>query len=269
MDERGVLRAPGSPVVPRANDVYAGIRLLYEPRFEDAFLERRTAFQLARVVVPCCTVGLIAAAVALGVAQLAGVFDDRDVADQRALAAAIGFVAFGVGFLAWSIRRKAMGISSWQVVVDGRARAADAAIRELRTELMHRLSGARVTVSDVKRNGRWVLRVRLRTYRCYVSIFPFGTDLFVGWAMLEEPNFWNVLGGWLSDLVRGRTWFRRELRSYAPKALRDVVHHSTRVAVAVAATRPERGPSDEPDQWSTPDAPVPAPGPPRPREGLR
>jgi hypothetical protein len=53
--------------------------------------------------------------------------------------------------------------------------------------------------------------------------------------MVEEPNFWNVFGGWLSNLLRGGTWFNREMRSYAPKALRDTVHHATREAVAVAA----------------------------------
>jgi hypothetical protein len=227
--------AKGSPVVPRANDVYAGIRLVYQAGFEAVFLERRTLVQLGRVVLPCLIVASLTAFTANVVALGAGAFEDRSDANQQALAASIGFVAFGAGFLLWSVRRQQIGIASWQVVVDGRAGAADAAVHEAWAEVDRRLGAVGVDISQVRKHGQWAVRIRLRTFRCYVSIFPFGSDLFVGWAMLEEPNFWNVFGGWLADFFRGRSWFAREMRSYGPKALRDVVHHATREAVAAAA----------------------------------
>jgi hypothetical protein len=226
---------PGSPVVPRANDVYSGMRLLYERGFEMIFLERRSITQLARVVMPCVVFATLVAAGAEAVFVAVGAFKDLDNDEQRALAASVGFVSFGVGFLLWSVRRQKIGIASWQVVVDDRAGASAQAIAQLRTEIDRRLSAVNVSKSEVVRRGQWALRIRLRTFSCYVSIFPFGSDLFVGWAMLEEPNFWNVFGGWVADLFRGGTWFTRETRSYAPKALRDVVHHATREAVAAAA----------------------------------
>jgi len=241
------------------------MRLLYEPGFEMIFLERRTILQLGRVVLPCVLVASLTVVAANAVAWWTGAFDGRSDGDGRALMSAISLVAFGVGFLLWSVRRQQIGIASWQVVVDGRGYVADAAVREARAELDRRLSSVSVDVSYVRKHGQWAVRIRLRTFRCYVSIFPFGSDLYVGWSMLEEPNFWNVFGGWLADCLRGRTWFAREMRSYAPKALRDVVHLATREAVATAAASVPTGP--EPT-WTQPDAPMaaraPVPGSARP-----
>jgi hypothetical protein len=212
------------------------MRLLYEHGFENAFLERRTMGHLARVVLPCIIAGALLAGASATAVLLADVGSDDS--ERQGLLAAVSFVAFGIGFLIWSIRRQKIGIASWQVVLDGRADAAERAAWQLKSELDRRLRAARVQIDDHQRKQRWALRVRHRTFNCYVSVFPFGTDLFVGWAMLEEPHFWNVFGGWLSDLLRGGTWFTRETRSYIPKALRDVVHNATRDAVATAAATP-------------------------------
>jgi hypothetical protein len=239
---------PGSPAVPRANDVYAGIRLLYEPSFEAAFLERRTFAQLFSFTAPCVAFGLlinlITAAAVWWLADL-GTADANKVSASLATAS---FVSFWCGFLVWSLRRRKIGIASWQVVIDDRSGAAGTAVDMLRAELRRRLQGVAVTQSEQRRRGRYAVRVRYRTFSSYVSVFPFGSDLFVGWAMLEEPTFWNVLGGWLGDVFRGSGWFRRELRSYQPKALRDCIHNATREAVgAAAASQPLPMPSPTAD----------------------
>jgi hypothetical protein len=235
MIEVGPPPRPVSPVVPRANDVYQGVRLVYTNGFEDAFLEHRRVRELLLVTVPCVVFGLFLSAVVQGVLVATGTFGDDWDNDDTALLTSTGTVAFLAGFLAWSVRRRKIGIASWQVVVDDRASSAGAARELLRLEVARRLEGVRWSRSEMNRRGRYALRIRYRTYACYVSVFPFGTDLFVGWAMLDEPHFWNVLGDFVADLFRTRGWFGREMRSYTAKALRDSVHNATRDAVAASA----------------------------------
>lgn len=220
--------------VPRSNDVYSGMRLLYERGFEPAFLERRTSFQLIRILIACIFVGLMAGGLAGAFIFVSALLVAQDLAKATLASGLVGSLVYLGVSLAWSFRRHRLGIASWQVVVDDRAGSAGSAVDHLREELGRRLGGTGALQAEIERRGRWAVRIRHRTFTCYVSVFPYGSDLFVGWAMLEEPHFWNIVGGWLADLFH-RSWFDRELRSYIPKALRDAVHNSTREAVAAAA----------------------------------
>lgn len=225
----------GLPAVPRANDVYLGVRLLYSDGFEDSFQMGGSFARLFRSGMACVAFGFLIQTV-FSAAVLA--LDPPETLEEvDPVYAAVTGVAWLVGFLLWTIRRAQDGVSGWQVVIDGRAGEARAARSHLSQELAHRLVGTTARRQLAQRGGREMVRIQLGTYSCYVSVFPFGTDLFVGWVMTDEPSFWNVLGRWLSTVFRFRGWFTRELRSYEAKALRDVVHNVTREAVALAGRR--------------------------------
>lgn len=220
------------PVVPRANDVYIGSRLLYAYGFEEAFQLSTTFGRVIRSGLACAVFATLVQLVS-GLVIVIVVPPSSYGQVSNGHVAALVIIWF-VGFLLWSLRRVQDGISGWQVVIDGRAGEAAAAQERLKDELDRRLARTPARNRRVRQRGRDVIRVKLETYACYVSVFPFGTDLFVGWIMTDEPTFWDRVARWLSTLFQVPRWFARELRSYEAKALRDVVHHATREAVAMA-----------------------------------
>ncbi len=225
----------GLPAVPRANDVYLGTRLLYNYGFEESFQLGGSFTRLFRSGLACIAFGLFVQAIFSGIMLALAPPVTIEEVDPAYLA--FTGAAWLVGFLLWTMRRAQDGVSGWQVVIDGRSGEARAARSHLSQELAHRLVGTKARRQLAQRGGQEMIRIQLGTYSCYVSVFPFGTDLFVGWIMTDEPSFWNVLGRWLSTVFRFRGWFTRELRSYEAKALRDVVHNATREAVALAGRR--------------------------------
>ena len=79
--------------------------------------------------------------------------------------------------------------------------------RQIDGELQRRLASTKARVRPARKANRSVVRASLGTFACYISVFPFGTDLFVGWAMIHEPNFWNVLVRFLRSVLSGSAWF--------------------------------------------------------------
>ena len=126
------------------------------------------------------------------------------------------------------------------LAIDGRAPAAPAALNHMRTIITARRSPiSHVAVVDYHGAGgtrRQYLQVTMGRYHGFVSCFPYGADLFIGWT------FWlNIAPAqWFGLMLRRILWggsVRAGLSFDDPKAMREMLHGAVREGVDVATGR--------------------------------
>jgi hypothetical protein len=136
-------------------------------------------------------------------------------------------------------------IAEWKTLLEDKAAAATSAYAAIYGSLKQRrripVAVAAVRVrSDVL--AREVVNNRLiiadRGYVVYVSVFEYGTSLYVGWMMWRNRRGYQLIGTFLKDLVGGflgRTGvISQMLRTEKPRAMREAVHSAVREGVEVA-----------------------------------
>lgn len=166
-------------------------------------------------------------------------------------------------------------IAEWRVLLEGKAEAAGSAYAAIYGSLARRripVDAAAVRIrSDVF--SREVVNNRLliseRSYVVYVTVFPYGTSLYVGWTMFRNRRGAVLIGIFLKDFVGsvvGRTGLDSQmLRTEKVRAMREAVHSAVREGVEVAVLgievpMAETFGHEVPIQGLTPVA-VPAPPP--------
>jgi hypothetical protein len=146
--------------------------------------------------------------------------------------------AYGVLVAFWFFPLKE-GVSEWMIVVDGRAAAAESAYAQIYGALVRRQTPATVRPMLFRlgsgRGRRSFLEIRQGEYSAIVSVFPYGSDLFVGWTMWWTIYPAKLLWRVLTRGTRGnKPSFGPVIGSDDVKALREVVHIATREGVDVA-----------------------------------
>ena len=85
-------------------------------------------------------------------------------------------------------------------------------------------------------NNRLVITER--TYVAYVSVFGFGTSLYVGWMMWRSRRGATLIGQFLKDLIGGILGrsgiINQMLRTEKVRAMREAVHSAVREGVDAA-----------------------------------
>jgi hypothetical protein len=192
-------------------------------------------------------------------------------------AAFSGFIVFWLVFL---LSRTEEPIGEWRVVLADRAAAGPSVFSAIRGKLNER----RLPIQSVqaRRNGSGFGTVHNRLilidghYQVHVSVFDYGTSLYLGWMMWRSRRGAAVVGRFVADLVASLV-HRRDpsdlmLRTVRPRAMREVVHALCReglhVAVEQIAVPESYGfPEGLPQIESLPgvSAPAPVPQPPAPQ----
>jgi hypothetical protein len=153
----------------------------------------------------------------------------------------IAFVVFWVLLLA---PQMAEPIAEWRTLLENKAGAAGSAYAAVYGSLARRripVNAAAVRVrSDVLApevvNNRLIITER--SYVVYISVFPYGTSLYVGWSMYRNRRGATLIGIFFKDLVGsfvGRTGLINQmLRTEKVRAMREAVHSAVREGVEVA-----------------------------------
>ncbi|MFF2363378.1 hypothetical protein ACFVU0_11765 [Streptomyces sp. NPDC058122] len=134
------------------------------------------------------------------------------------------------------------GLSEWQLVVDGKGAAADSAYGVIYQVIRTR----QLPVSVVPRRFRTAhdptiknfLVITDREYQAYVSVFAYGTGLYVGWSLWSSRRPMAMFGRFLKDSLsspfKGQSEFKGQISSQRARALREAVHSAVREGIDAA-----------------------------------
>ncbi|MFE8991827.1 hypothetical protein ACFYMI_29195 [Streptomyces collinus] len=165
-------------------------------------------------------------------------------AEGFAVMIALAYTASGIAF--WVIllgMRLTEPIAEWRVLVADRSGSLDSAYVSIAGTLARRS----IPVDRAERLiatglGREQVRNRLvlSEGKCqvYVSVFSYGTSLYLGWQMWRSRRGYVLIGGFVSDLlasVMGRLSPERiMMRTEGVRAMREAVHAACREGLATA-----------------------------------
>jgi hypothetical protein len=169
-------------------------------------------------------------------------------------------------------------LGEWKVLLSDRAQSADFAYSKITGVIKRRnlpvAVKARRMINDVRtKTVANRLIVTQDTYTVCVSVFPYGTGLYLSWRMWRRRSGFALLKRFLSDLVNaifGSTDIVSVMqRTDPPRAMREAIHSACRegLKVAVNATMvpiefgfPEGWPTIEgyKQDSESPSAPLPS-----------
>lgn len=134
-------------------------------------------------------------------------------------------------------------VGEWKTLIDGKAAAAESSYAAIYQSLARRRIPVGVSARRIRSdmmaeavNNRLVITER--SYVAYVSVFAFGSSLYVGWTMWRERRGYALIGQYFKDLVGrilGRTGIINQmLRTERVRAMREAVHSAVREGVDAA-----------------------------------
>jgi hypothetical protein len=135
-------------------------------------------------------------------------------------------------------------IAEWRSMIEERAAAATSAYAAIYGSLRRRqipLSPVAMRVrSDIlgKESVNNRLVITERGYTAYVSVFPYGTSLYVGWLMFRNRRGYQLIFTFLKDAL-GSVFGRSDLvsqmlRTEKIRAMREALHYAAREGVDIA-----------------------------------
>ncbi|MEV6342852.1 adhesin [Actinoplanes sp. NPDC051851] len=134
-------------------------------------------------------------------------------------------------------------VAEWKTLIEGKSAAAESSYAAIYQSMSRRRIPVGVTArrirSDVMAetvNNRLIIVER--SYIAYVSVFAFGTSLYVGWTMWRDRRGYQLIGQFLKDMLGamlGRTGIINQmLRTERVRAVREAVHSAVREGVDAA-----------------------------------
>nr|WSW68316.1 hypothetical protein OG461_20085 [Streptomyces sp. NBC_00995] len=151
----------------------------------------------------------------------------------------IAMIAFVAVFLSSRITEP---VGEWRVLLADRGARAESAYAEIARVVQERRLPV-VPVFRRIRGGGEHARVTHRmvlqdgSYVAYLSVFAYGTGLYVGWVMWRNRRGTELVGQFVSDFVRGFGGADMEkvmMRTEPPRALREALHAAAREGVHAA-----------------------------------
>lgn len=156
----------------------------------------------------------------------------------------LAYVASGIVFWVTLLGvRLPEPIAEWRVLLADRSGSLDSAYVSIKGTLERRHipvdRAERVIATGL---GRDQVRSRLvlseGQCQAYVSVFSYGTSLYLGWQMWRSRRGYTLIGGFVSDLlasVMGRLGPERVMmRTEGVRAMREAVHAACREGLATA-----------------------------------
>ncbi|MEU8772322.1 hypothetical protein [Streptomyces sp. NPDC048606] len=163
-----------------------------------------------------------------------------DSGDELGLGWIFSFIVFWVVLLASRINEP---ISEWKSLLEDKHAASSSAYAAIYAALARRripVSAVPVRIrSDLLPevvNNRLV--IRSGRYVAYVTVFGYGTSLYVGWTMWRSRSGAVIIGHFVKDIIGGM--FNRAgdinqmLRTERARAMREAVHSAAREGVEAA-----------------------------------
>jgi hypothetical protein len=169
------------------------------------------------------------------------------VARSAILALTLGLIiATTVFWLVFLLSTRQEAVGEWRVLLDDRAPVAGSVYSLVCGELRDRHMPISAVVHRT-RTGFGAVSNRLILidghYKVCVSVFEYGTSLYLGWMMWRSRRGWTLLGRFVSDLVAGITGrldpVGMTLRTERARAMREAAHAICREGLRVAIERRE------------------------------
>lgn len=173
-----------------------------------------------------------------------------------------GFVSLAVFWVVLLFSRTPEAIAEWRVLLAERHGRRDRAYFGIREVLKSRAFPVRVEQKD----GRLILKES--SYVVYISVFTYGSSLYLGWMMWRSRRGYQLIGQYLRDMMQslqGRNQIELQiLRSERARALREAAHIACREGLAVALSdadgaRPVPPAGPQPSYGGGIPGPVPGP----------
>jgi hypothetical protein len=150
-----------------------------------------------------------------------------------------GLVSTVVFWVVLLFSRTPEPIAEWRVLLAERYGRRDHAYLGIRQVLSTR--GFPVGVEE--KDGRLILRES--SYVVYISVFTYGSSLYLGWMMWRSRRGYQLIGQYLRDMMQGlqgrNTIELQILRSERARALREAAHIACREGLAVALSDSDGG----------------------------
>ncbi|WP_433824962.1 adhesin [Actinoplanes sp. CA-015351] len=156
------------------------------------------------------------------------------------LGSLLGFVVFWLVLLMAKIPEP---VAEWKTLIEGKAAAAESSYAAIYRSLARRqipvgVSARRIRSDMLPESVNNRLIITERTYVAYISVFAFGTSLYVGWTMWRDRRGYALIAQFVKDLVGGmlgRTGIINQmLRTERVRATREAVHSAVREGVDAA-----------------------------------
>ncbi|WP_052869338.1 hypothetical protein [Streptomyces niger] len=152
----------------------------------------------------------------------------------------LGTIAFWLVLLAARITEP---VSEWKTLLEDKHQASPSAYAAIYGALARRQIPVAAVPARIRSdilpevvNNRLV--VSSGRYVAYVTVFGYGTSLYVGWTMWRSRSGAVIIGHFLKDLLGGmlgRTGnVNQMLRTERPRAMREAVHSAAREGVEAA-----------------------------------
>ncbi|WP_432096027.1 hypothetical protein [Streptomyces sp. bgisy100] len=250
------------------------------------FLVLRAFFASVLVAMVPAFIGLISLMADLGGSSEYGGYGSSSSDGGAAGAAWLMFAfiastaAFWLVLLASRVREP---LGAWRVLLADREDRATSVYSQIRGTLRLRRSPLAVQERRIRTGGRGAESISHRLvlddgpYTAYVSVFGYGSSLYLGWTMWRSRRGAALFAQFVGDLFRGvlgqNTPEKQMMRADRPQAMREAVHLACREGLFVAIEG-----IDVPDSYGFPQglppvvdedvpaapAPAPVPVPPMP-----
>jgi len=129
-------------------------------------------------------------------------------------------------------------IGEWRVLLADRAGAAESYHRMIATVLARRhlpigFEQRRIQLDTQGRPVKHTIVLAENEYQAYVTVFAYGSSLYVGWQMWRRRSGAQLIKRALADRVTAATLVTAMLRTDRARAMREAVHLACREAVYV------------------------------------
>ncbi|MFG2629201.1 hypothetical protein [Streptomyces sp. NPDC048473] len=152
----------------------------------------------------------------------------------------ISFAVFWVVFLVSKITEP---IGEWRVLLADQWQHTESAYAEIARVVQERRLPIMPVFRRIRTGGQYshvTHRMVLRdgSYVAYLSVFAYGTSLYMGWVMWRNRRGTALLGQFLVDLGRGFSggtdMEKVMMRTETPRAMREALHAAAREGLHVA-----------------------------------
>jgi hypothetical protein len=132
-------------------------------------------------------------------------------------------------------------IGEWRTLLADRAVQSESYYRMINAVLQRRqlpidaVKLRRIRLSTKDRPVKQTIELSENEYRTYVTVFPYGTSLYVGWQMWRRRSGGQLVKRVLVDLFKGADIVTVMLRTDRARAVREAVHLACREAVYATA----------------------------------
>lgn len=229
------------------NETYLGLRLLFqragnvETDLMDVISGGQAKQILRRTFGGALTIILVTVVVAALTGLATGLASSSSEGGSTASTLSTFGIVVAIIWIAWHLFMPRTEIlSDWHLLLDGKAWISDTAYGVVFASLRqdHAIPASieprRMRVGPPVRGLRNLLLVRIGKYMAYISVFPFGNDLYLGWTLWRRQIPLMIVLRWIAAFLGGDPGFSGIIDVEPIKAMREAVHNALRRGIEAA-----------------------------------